>query len=69
MKNGICPKCNKEEVFISIQDTHGIHIPMGLNEVFTELYVCGNCGFIETYIQYKSDLEKISGKFKKVVKK
>ncbi len=66
MKNGICLKCKAEEVYLSHTDTHGTRIPLGLTIVFTELYVCGKCGFFETYVQHQSDLKKISEKYKKV---
>ena len=51
---------------MSATDSHGIAIPILWFDTFTELYVCAKCGFLEFYIQHKSDLKKITEKLKKV---
>lgn len=66
MKDGICPKCKSGEVYTSADDTHGIRVPLSWRDVPTNLYVCTVCGYLEFYVQYESDLEKIRLKLKKV---
>lgn len=68
MKDGICPKCESDSVYISRRETHGVHVPVSWTEVFTNLYVCANCGYLEFYVESESDLEKIPQKLKKVKK-
>jgi predicted nucleic-acid-binding Zn-ribbon protein len=68
MKNGICPKCDKNEVYLSNEEgRHGIAVPLSMFSVtLTELYVCANCGYLEFYVQHKEDLAQIPNKFRKV---
>jgi len=66
MKSGKCPKCGGEEIFVNTTETHGIRVPLGLRFVDTEEYVCGTCGYMEFYVQHKSDLERVPQTFRKV---
>lgn len=67
MQKGICPKCDAKEVYLSTTETHGVQIRTTWTDiVFTELYICADCGFLEFYVQHKTDLENVRKKFKKV---
>ncbi len=67
MKDGVCPKCKSEEIYVDDSGPHGIVMPLSLlKNIFTRLYACAKCGYLEFYIQNKQDIEKISSKFQKV---
>jgi predicted nucleic-acid-binding Zn-ribbon protein len=67
MKDGICPKCKSEEVFMDYGPRHGINVPVNTITVHpTHLYVCTDCGYLEIYAQTGIDLEKAKVKFRKV---
>ena len=66
MKNGTCPKCNVQEIYVNTTETHGIHVPLGRDFVFTEEYVCSTCGYLEFYVQHKADLQRVSERYRKV---
>ncbi|KUG19989.1 hypothetical protein ASZ90_010276 [hydrocarbon metagenome] len=75
MKNGRCPKCNAREVYsgahisfnkgaygcntIPLGGLFGTHIPL-------DNYVCGNCGYVESYINDPDDREKIRRQWERV---
>ena len=69
MKSGICPKCERSEVYVDtpwIANSHGIGVTLAFPPIATDLLVCVNCGYLEFYLAKDSDAEKISNKFKKV---
>ncbi|HQU81508.1 MAG TPA: hypothetical protein PKY59_00190 [Pyrinomonadaceae bacterium] len=67
MKDGICPKCKSEEVYIDTANRHGIIVPVhSLATRPTHLYVCVDCGYLEFYARTGFDLQKVKEKFKKV---
>lgn len=68
MKDGVCSKCKSEEVYLSSRETHGVRVPISWMDVFTDLYVCASCGYLEFYVESKTDLEKVPQKLKKVKK-
>ncbi len=68
MKDGTCPKCDSSEVYSNPQA--GLVIQHGMNAipikgtVFTSTavldnYVCGRCGYVESYILDNSKLQDI----------
>lgn len=72
MKNThTCPKCSSRHV-VRVPDNPGRHAS-GNNIYTTTLtltgkvpvirYVCGNCGYVENWVEQKSDLAKVSEKF------
>ncbi|MFZ4592196.1 MAG: hypothetical protein ACOYN6_14435 [Ignavibacteria bacterium] len=66
MKSGICPECSCTDVFTdSALPKRGdrMIIPItGMRMLFTDCYVCLNCGYFEEYIVDKDlkDDKKIS---------
>ena len=73
MKKGKCPKCGSEGVY------SGAHIspkngPFGSNSIPVSFfsiaaldnYVCGECGYVESYVADRSKLEEIVQKWSKV---
>jgi len=73
MKNGICPKCNHSEVYAgtelmfkqSSNDTNTIPISSWASAALDN-YVCGNCGYVESYIAEFDKLAKIRKNWPKV---
>ncbi len=66
MKEGICPKCNSEEVYMDSHTKQGL-FPMQRFVVNPpHIYVCINCGYLEFYVQTGHDLSKAKEKFIKV---
>ena len=73
MKNNkLCPKCQSTEIIrISGKDQKagydvGENIRTGktnINLAEVERYVCGNCGFIEDWVESPDGLKKIKEKF------
>jgi len=61
-----CPKCNSEDL-IRVEGQSkgwgaGSNIPAGatiFQAVLVTRYVCGNCGFIESWIDSPEDIAKI----------
>ncbi len=68
MKNGICPKCSSEEIYIDSNNRHGIGKPIQEFSAQTHYYCCTDCGYIEIYAQTGYDLSKAKEKFIKVKK-
>lgn len=69
MKDGICPKCKSEEVYIDKAIRHGIIVSIQMLAAHpTHLYVCADCGYLEFYAQTGFDLQKVKEKFIKVKK-
>jgi predicted nucleic-acid-binding Zn-ribbon protein len=68
MKNGICPKCNTNNVHLVHQQQTDFAISLGWSgTVFLDRYVCVSCGYTETYTEDNSQLNKIAEKYPKVV--
>ena len=70
MKNGICPRCGGKEIFAGTRVLyksgmqHSNTIPVSffcmakLNN-----FVCGQCGYVESYIAKEKDLATIKKKW------
>jgi ribosomal protein S27AE len=73
MKNGKCPKCGSGEVFRGT-DIPAKSGPFGSNSIPITLlsiaaldnYVCGACGFLESYISDASKLQEIARRWPRV---
>jgi len=70
MKNGICPRCGGKEIFngSSVSNKTGMHfsntIPVSLLRTATlNNFVCGQCGYLESYIAKEKDLASIKKKW------
>jgi len=70
MKNGICPRCQGKEIF----DGSGVFNKSGMqhsNTIPVSLFhmaklnnfVCGQCGYVESYIAKEKDLATIKKKW------
>ena len=73
MKTGTCPKCNSDEVFSGAgialkKGPFGSNsIPVGLTSIAAlDNYVCGECGYVESYISDPKKLVEISRKWDKI---
>ena len=65
MKDGTCPKCGSEEVYVD-STRHGIIVPVtAFTQAQTHLYLCADCGYMEFYAQTGFDLQKIKERFRK----
>jgi predicted nucleic-acid-binding Zn-ribbon protein len=72
MKDGICSKCNKSDVYMEKG------VPLGSEQVvlksaflsgrvtLPDKYVCADCGYLEYYVPLKDDLKFIKQNWKKV---
>lgn len=66
MKNGQCPKCGSHEVFCNTNRKfpalNTITVGMensGSRYVPLDTYICGTCGYLESYVAKPSDLSYI----------
>lgn len=66
MKNGQCPKCGSHEVFCNTNrkfpSLNTITVGSGTSGdryVPLDTYICGSCGYVESYISRPSDLDRI----------
>jgi hypothetical protein len=66
MKKGVCPKYQSKEIYggTGVSMKSGWHnsntIPIsGFKTAALDNYVCGQCGFVESYIAKEKDLEAI----------
>ncbi|MCP4630663.1 MAG: hypothetical protein GY850_45190 [bacterium] len=72
MKTGTCPKCSSDEVFSGAGVTlkkgpfGSNSIPVGLTSIAAlDNYVCGECGYVESYVSDPKKLAEISRKWDK----
>ncbi len=71
MKKGLCPKCGSREVYsgADISFKRGMNnsntIPLGGMSMPAPLenYVCGACGYLESYLYREKDLEAVRKKW------
>ena len=73
MKTGTCPKCSSAEIFSGTgialkKGPFGSNsIPVGLTSIAAlDNYVCGECGYVESYISDPEKLTEISRKWDKI---
>jgi hypothetical protein len=74
MRNGLCPKCASDEIYLADLNPHGLLTGDGhpLLRIYkekgfwpdvviaeTEIYVCRACGFLEMYVRDTDKLEKL----------
>jgi predicted nucleic-acid-binding Zn-ribbon protein len=70
MKKGMCPRCQSKEVYsgASISGKSGLHqnntIPItSFTTAVLDNFVCGQCGYVESYIAKEKDLARIKRKW------
>ena len=73
MKTGTCPKCSSKKVLSGAdiplkKGPFGSNsIPIGLTSIAAlDNYVCGECGYVESYVSSQSKLAEISRKWNAV---
>lgn len=69
MKNGICPKCEAENVRVVDGSRTEVSVPtkgVFSSGAFANFYVCGECGYLEIYVEKKEDLPKINAAWQRV---
>ena len=70
MKNGNCPKCGSSEIFAGTE-VFPKSGPFSCNAIPVSLtamapldnYVCGDCGYLESYISRPDDIDLIRRKW------
>jgi predicted nucleic-acid-binding Zn-ribbon protein len=74
MLDGICPKCGSTEVYAGTDvgyksgSSYSNTIPITFwHTAALDNYVCGQCGYVESYIAKDSDLERIRQKWPLVI--
>ena len=71
MKNtNHCPKCNSEDIIRVEGQAKGFgagsNIPTGatiFQATLVTRYVCGNCGFIESWLDTPENIEKVKAEY------
>jgi ribosomal protein S27AE len=73
LKTGTCPKCSSDEIFSGAgialkKGPFGSNsIPVGLTSIAAlDNYVCGECGYVESYVSDPEKLTEISRKWDKI---
>ena len=78
MRDGICPKCGSDQVYSgegiqSKTNSHGMNaIPIRGGIYFSPVtaaldnYVCGRCGYVESYVADPEKLEEITERWARV---
>lgn len=69
MKDGICTKCQAENVHIAPANRTQVVVPRKSTfstGAFVAEYFCGDCGFVEFYVDAKEDLTKATGDWPKI---
>ena len=68
MKDGQCPKCGEREVrvYIRANDYRSSMNIGGLRFAKLDTYVCGICGYTESYIHSQEDLNRIAEQWPRV---
>ncbi len=71
MKSGECPKCGAEQVFHrrKNQGPYGINrLPISFfYSAAVDSYVCGSCGYVETYVSKPKHVLKIKQKWRRIL--
>jgi predicted nucleic-acid-binding Zn-ribbon protein len=74
MKKGICPRCGSKEIFngSNVANKSGMHdsnaIPVSFfRSAALDNFVCGQCGYVESYIAKEKDLAAIKAKWPLVI--
>ena len=68
MKNtGKCPKCGTDNIlsFQSHSDFNLIRLGLFSGPVLLRRFVCGQCGFVESWVENSEDLNSLREKFRK----
>jgi ribosomal protein S27AE len=70
MKNGVCPRCQGKEIFdgTGVFYKSGMHYSNTIPVSFFRMaklnnFVCGQCGYVESYIAGEKDLAAIKKKW------
>jgi predicted nucleic-acid-binding Zn-ribbon protein len=67
MQDGICPKCEAKAVHVFNGTGAELAVRLGVFSAANVVYyICTSCGYVELYVNDKSDLPKIAEKYPKV---
>lgn len=71
MENGVCPKCNSQNIYTSKDKTlyYGDRTNVQINTfkaLRTIIYICTDCRFIEEYIKPGENIDKVTKHWNKV---
>jgi uncharacterized Zn finger protein len=73
MRNGTCPECGSDDIHSNAElkgatkRAHHIRIDVWRGPVPLNVYVCGNCGYVRTYIAKEQDLRILTEKWPRVM--
>jgi DNA-directed RNA polymerase subunit M/transcription elongation factor TFIIS len=62
-----CPECGSTEVYFGkvrerlggLRDEHQVFIPTSLDNLYTETYICVNCGYVRLFLDEKSKKDAV----------
>ncbi|HET8773607.1 MAG TPA: zinc ribbon domain-containing protein [Thermoanaerobaculia bacterium] len=63
--SGVCPKCHSNEIRVMRRRMWATMIPLNFTvfaAAYTSWFICTSCGFVETWVESKQDLDKIREK-------
>lgn len=73
MRNGVCPKCGSNEIYMRAENKGGENvnsIPLGgfwsIRYFGLDNYICVECGYVESYISSPNALQAIAGEWQRV---
>lgn len=64
-KTGVCPKCASNDIRVMRRRIYATMIPLKrtlFGAAYTSWFICTSCGFVETWVERKEDLERIREK-------
>jgi hypothetical protein len=64
MKDGICPECGSNEIYIRSGWFHNIIVAFAPPK--TRVLVCGNCGYLAEFIEQGSHLAHVKKKWERL---
>lgn len=69
MRDGICPKCDSLSIHTNEEapglNRNRLHVD-AWGDVTITIYVCENCGYLEQYVMYKEELDRLVEKWPRV---
>jgi predicted nucleic-acid-binding Zn-ribbon protein len=70
MKNGQCPKCSSSEIYHKLgglADSGEVGVRMSwMSYLSLDIYICTDCGYVESYAVDKNEFSKLREKWDKV---
>jgi predicted nucleic-acid-binding Zn-ribbon protein len=67
MKDGTCPKCGSTDIRVKrdgLASYGAVYLPIGMfGQARMDVYVCMNCGYVESYVSDSYNLRRIAEKW------